>query len=98
MASMDFGDSMETLANDDFWIDAATLFAGFFGSELAAMLLEGVGPDLPNELYGIGVAAATEAFTNYRMIAVGGGLYTTDVLAGRLGLKSTVSPLAQGGA
>jgi hypothetical protein len=98
MASMDFGDSIETLANDDFWIDVAMLFVGYFGSTLVAMVFEGVGPDLPNELYGIGVAAGAEAFTDYRMIAAGGGLYTADVLATRVGVKDTISELAQGGA
>lgn len=94
MASMDFSDSMETLANDDFWIDISMLFAGYFGAELATMVFEGVGPDLPNELYGIGVAAASEAFTDYRMIAAGGGLYTADVLADRFGLKASISQMA----
>jgi hypothetical protein len=94
MASMDFGDATETLANDDFWIDVAMLFVGFFGTTLVAMVVDGV-VDLPNELYGIGVAAASEAFTDYRMITAGAGLYTADVLATRVGVKDKITAMAQ---
>ncbi|QSG06464.1 hypothetical protein [Halapricum desulfuricans] len=97
MASMDFGDAFDTLADDDFWIDVAMMFVGFFGSTLAAMAFESVGPDLPNELYGIGVAAGNEVLTDYRMVSVGAGLYSADVAATRVGLKDEVSSMVQGG-
>ena len=97
MANMNFGESFDTLANDEFWLDVAMLFVGYFGSVLAAMAFETVGPDLPNELYGIGVAAVSETFTDHRMITAGGGLYTADVLAGRVGLKEQASALVESG-
>ena len=98
MANMDFGDAFDTLADDDFWIDVAMMFVGFFGSTLAAVAFESVGPDLPNELYGLGVAAGNEIATDYRMVSVGAGLYTADVAAARFGLKDSVSTMVQGGA
>lgn len=94
---MNFGDAFDTLANDDFWLDVVMLFVGYFGSVLAAMAFESVGPDLPNEVYGLGVAGAVEAFTDYRMAAAGAGLYSADILAGRVGLKDEASALVQGG-
>lgn len=98
MAKMQFGDAFETLADDDFWIDIAMLFVGFFGSTLFAQVVESVGPDLPNELYGLGVAAGNEVMTDYRMVSVGAGLYTADVAAARVGLKDKVSSMVQEGA
>lgn len=97
MANMNFGESFDTLANDEFWLDVAMLFVGYFGSVLAAVAFESIGPDLPNEMYGIGVIAVSETFSDYRMISAGGGLYTADVLAGRVGLKDQASALVEGG-
>lgn len=96
MASMNFGDAFDTLANDEYWIDVVMLFVGFFASSLAQSVFESVGPDLPNELYGIGVATANEIVSDYRMVTVGGGLYAADTLAERFGLKDEVSNLAGG--
>lgn len=97
MASMDFGDAFDELADDDFWIDAAMVFGGFMAPNLAAGALESVGPDLPNELYGIGTAAAAETVLDERMVTLGAGLYTVDTLAIRTGIKQRVSTLTQGG-
>lgn len=91
---MNFGDAFDTLANDELWIDVVMLFVGFFGSSLLATALEAVGPDLPNEVYGIGVAAGNEMFTDYRMVTAGAGLYSVDVLAERVGVKGEITSLA----
>ncbi|HKL30582.1 MAG TPA: hypothetical protein VJ898_15110 [Natrialbaceae archaeon] len=56
MASMDFGDATDPLAIHAFRIDAVMIFVGYFGTTLAVMPFEGVGPDLSNELSGVGVA------------------------------------------
>lgn len=56
------------------------IFVGFFGSTLAAMAFESIGPDLPNEVYGLAVAGANEMFTDYRTVTVGAGLYSSDDL------------------
>lgn len=93
MASMDFGDAFDQLANDDFWIDVGAVFAGFMAPNILAGAVEGVGPDLPNELYGIAVAGVSEMAFDSTMGAVGGGLYTTDVLAQRLGIRQRVTEL-----
>jgi len=69
MASMDFGDSIETLANGDVWIDVTMLFAGYFGANIATIALESVDPGLPTELYDIGVAA--RAFADYQLVTAG---------------------------
>ena len=50
----------------------------------------------PIVLYGIGVAAGNEMFTDYRMITAGAGLYSVDVLAERVGVKGEISNLAGG--
>jgi hypothetical protein len=93
---MDFGSAFDVLADDGFWTDAAMVFAGFLAPNLVANIVEGrLGSDLPNELYGIGTAAAAEIVggRSYRMVTVGGGVYTADALAQRFDLKQTVTTL-----
>lgn len=94
MASMEFGDAFDALADDDFWMDAAMIFVGFLAPNVAANVIEGrLGQDLPNELYGVGTAAAAEMFTDQRMVSVGAGLYTVDALAQRFNVKQRVTAL-----
>jgi hypothetical protein len=94
MASMEFGDAFDTLADDEFWMDAAMVFIGFIFPIVLANVIEGMADmDLPNELYGIGVAGAASV-GDYRMVSVGGGLYTVDALAQRGEVKQRVSNLS----
>lgn len=93
MANMDFGDAFDTLAESEFWIDAAMVFAGFILPIIAANVTESYGPDLPDEIYGVAVVAGNEAFYGESMISVGGGLYTVDAIAQRAGVKGTITQL-----
>lgn len=93
MASMDFGSAFDELADGDFWVEAALVFVGYLAPNVAANIIESRGPDLPNELYGVGVGAANEMLTSQRGVTVGAGIYTVDALAQRLNVKSTVTNL-----
>lgn len=94
MASMDFGGAFDELMDSDVWVSAASVFAGYLAPNIVANVVEGRGGvDLPNELYGVATALGAEAFTDQRMVTVGAGVYTTDQLAQRLGVKNTVTRL-----
>jgi hypothetical protein len=94
MASMDVGGAFDELADSGFWVEAAMVFGGWLGPNVAANVIEGnLNQDLPNELYGIGTAAASEMVIGERMITVGAGIYTVDQLVQRFGLKQTVTTL-----
>jgi hypothetical protein len=90
---LDFDGAFDALADDGFWIDAAMVFGGFIAPEVLGNVVEGVGPDVPNELYGIAVAAGSEMVIEERMVTVGAGIHTLDTLATRLGIKNTVTNL-----
>ena len=97
MASMDFGDAFDTLADDEFWMDAVMLFIGFVLPIALANVLEGMaGVDLPNEVYGVGVAGGAAVIGDYRMVSAGGGLYTVDALARRGGVRQRVTDFTSG--
>lgn len=93
MASMDFGSAFDELADSDFWMDAAHVFAGFVLPNIAANIIESRGPDLPDEAYGVAVVAGNEMFYGETMVSAGGGLYVVDALARRAGVKTTITSL-----
>lgn len=67
------GDAFDTLADDEFWIDAVMIFVSFFASTLAATAFEFIGPDLPDVVYWLGLAGANGIQTDYGMVSVGAG-------------------------
>jgi len=88
---MNFGGAFDALADDDTWMDAAEVAAGYAGPMVGANVLEGSMPfDAPNEAYGLAGVAAGE-YAGRRMVSVGSGLYTLDALARRAGLKQKVT-------
>ena len=88
---MNFGDAFQTLADDETWMDAAEVAAGYAGPMVGANVLEGSMPfDVPNEAYGL-VGIAAGEYGGRRMVSVGSGLYTIDALAQRAGLKRKVT-------
>jgi len=93
---MNLQENFEMLADPEMWTDVAAIGAGYMGSTVAQSILEGRMPfDAPNELYGAGVAFGgfyvDAEYSN--KVAMGGGLYTLDAFAQRVGLKSTVTNL-----
>lgn len=91
---MDFGGAFDQLADDEFWMAAATVFGGFLLPSVVANVVERtdtVSP--PTEAYGIAVIVGNEMFVGERMLSVGGGVYTADALAQRFGLKETVTEM-----
>ena len=93
MSMLDFDGAFDALADDDLWINAAMVFGGFIAPEVAGNVIEGVGPDVPNELYGIAVAAGSEMVLDEQMVTAGAALHTLDTLATRLDVKNTVTNL-----
>jgi hypothetical protein len=91
---MDYSDAIESITDDDTWMDAGFVAGGYLVPAIGGSALEGmVGVDLPDELYGIGGMAASEMVVGERMATVGSGLYVVDSLAQRLGVKDSVSNL-----
>ncbi|WP_435332842.1 hypothetical protein [Haloarchaeobius sp. TZWWS8] len=89
--TMNFGGAFDALADDDTWMDAAEVAAGYLGPMAFANVAEGMTPfDVPNEAYGLLGIYAGEKF-DHRMVSVGSGVYTLDVLAQRFGLKDKVT-------
>ncbi len=88
---MEFGGAFDALADDDTWMDAAEVAAGYLGPGMVANVAEGSTPfDIPNEAYGLAGIAAGEKMGR-RMVSVGSGVYTIDALAQRFGLKNRVT-------
>jgi len=96
----ELADSFENVVDADLWEQAAAVGAGYMGASLAQTIGEGVTPfDLPNEVFGVGVAYAGYTFAPAyeNEIAAGGAVYTLDSVAQRFGLKNRVTDLAEGG-
>ncbi|MFD1645576.1 hypothetical protein [Haloarchaeobius litoreus] len=90
---MNFGGAFDALADDDTWMDAAEVAAGYVGPMALANVAEGATSyDVPNEAYGLLGIYAGEKFDR-RMVSVGSGVYTLDALSQRFGLKNTVTNL-----
>ncbi|WP_435318476.1 hypothetical protein [Haloarchaeobius sp. TZWSO28] len=91
--AMNFGGAFDALADDDTWMDAAEVAAGYVGPMALANVAEGVTPwDIPNEAYGLAGIFAGEKMDR-RMVSVGSSVYTLDVLAQRFGLKNKVTSM-----
>mgnify|MGYP000398041801 CR=1 FL=1 len=83
----------DTLADADFAVDVVTVFAAYMGTTLAAPTVDGMIPmDVPDELYGIVVIVAAEAFGGdyKRALQLGGGFYTVDAAAERYEVQSRI--------
>jgi len=96
---MELTDSFDDLADTEMWIEVAALGAGFMGASIIQTVGEGAVPfDLPNEVYGLGVAYVgfTVDMDHSNKVAMGGGLYTVDSLAQRAGLKNQITSIAGG--
>ncbi|UWG46581.1 hypothetical protein HSRCO_0282 [Halanaeroarchaeum sp. HSR-CO] len=82
----------ETLLDTEEWMQILAVFAAFMAGTVARNVIEPNSPyDLPDEVYGLLVmlgASYSPAYT--REIQIGGGLYTADKFAERVGVKSTV--------
>ena len=93
---MQLQDNFEQMADPEMWTDVAAIGGGFMGASLAQSTLESSMPfDVPNEAYGVGVAAVglyvDADYTD--KVAMGGGLYTLDALAQRAELKQKVTSM-----
>ena len=93
---MELADNFDALADMEMWADVAAIGGGYMGASLAQATLESSMPfDMPNEGYGVGVAAAgVYVDMDYsNEVAMGGGLYTLDALAQRANLKQRVTSM-----
>ena len=82
------------------WVDVAAIGAGYMGASLGQSFLEGMVPfDVPNEVYGAGVAylgySVDAEYSN--KVGTGGALYSLDSGAQRFGLKNAVTQIGGGG-
>ena len=84
----DFGDAFDGLSDTDNLMDAGMVLAGLAAS---VVVRNGIDSrmDLPDEVYGVGVAAAAYAM-GYDMAAIGGISHAAIKAAERVGFKSTV--------
>lgn len=89
----DLSQSFEQVADFDMWETAAATTAGFMVPHIIANVVESrAGFDLPNEVYGIAVVAAGQMAPMYGAeLSMGGGIYSVDAAAQRVGLKETVT-------
>jgi hypothetical protein len=96
----DYGDAFDTLADSDGWYKIGIAAAGFAGATVAQNVVESRGTDLPDEVYGAGAMAGSAMFLSgdmQKFAVIGGGLHTVEALARRVGIKSTVNSVGQGG-
>ena len=84
----DFGDATDALTNGELWTDAAFVLGGLAAS---VILKNGIDSrfDLPDEVYGV-VVAAGSVMLGYEMMGLGGMAHTGIKAAERVGFKSTV--------
>jgi hypothetical protein len=85
---MNFGNAFDELADTDTYMTAGMVLAGLAA---AVVVKNGIDSryDLPDEVYGIAVAAG--AYTmGYDMVAIGGVAHTGIKAAERFGFKGTV--------
>ena len=85
----------ETLLDTEEWLQIVAVFAAFLAGTVARNVIEPNSPfDLPDELYGLLVMFGASYSPSYtREIQIGGGLYTADKFAERMGVKQTVTDL-----
>jgi len=89
----EFGDAFSELADTDNMMEAAMVLAGLGASVVTKNGIDSRF-DLPDEVYGVGVAAGAYSM-GYDYAAIGGLAYTGVKAAERVGLKSTVEQAGQ---
>lgn len=92
-------ESADVLADPDMWEQAAATAGGYMGASVAQSTIDGMTSfDVPNEGYGLAVAAAGYQFGGAYSaeLATGGAIYTLDSLAQRFGLKQSVTSMVGG--
>ncbi|MFD1588712.1 hypothetical protein ACFR9U_17170 [Halorientalis brevis] len=97
MADTGLDDSFDALADEELWMQTAAVGGAYMGSAVAQGALDGMLPvDVPNEAYGVGVAAVGYAYGGSfnRQLATGGALYTLDAFAQRVGVKESINQAA----
>lgn len=89
----EFGDAFSELADTDNMMEAGMVLGGLGAS---VVVKNGIDSrfDLPDELYGVGVAAGAYSM-DYDYVAIGGLGYAGLQLAERVGLKGTVEQAGQ---
>lgn len=88
--------AFDDLADPALWKQAGVVAGGYMGASLAQNFGDDMLPwDLPNEVYGVGVAFVGYRYSPMRpkSAAAGGALYTLDALSQRVGLKESVTAL-----
>jgi len=84
----EFGDAFDELAQTDNYIAAGMVLAGLAAAVVVGNLVDGR-MDLPDEVYGVSVAAGAYVM-GYETVAIGGLGHTGVALAERVGVKATV--------
>lgn len=87
--------SFDVLLEEDTWMEAAAIFAGFLFPTVVRNVLEPNTPfDAPDEVYGLAVMVGGQYAPMYQtQITTGGGLYTVDKVAQRAGIKQRVTSM-----
>lgn len=91
---MPVNQAFDELVDASMWTNVAAIGAGYMGASVLQTFGDETSPwDLPNEVYGAGVvAASTYVDVQYsNKMATGGALYTLDAVAQRFGLKNAVT-------
>lgn len=90
----DFGDAFDNLADQETYMNGAMVLGGLGAS---VVVKNGIDSrfDLPDEVYGLGVAGAGYAM-GQDMVAVGGIAHAGIKAAERVGLKGTVENAGTG--
>jgi len=83
---MDFGNAIDTLADEEYVIDVALIGGGYMAPELVQWAVENkMGRNLPNEAYGATVAAGGAVYGGAgRKVAIGGGINVLEELRARV--------------
>lgn len=82
------------LTDQSLWVSAALVVGGFALPDVIRRMVEGDGTDLPNEVYGVAVAAGAFAVTSGRTassVAAGAGGYTVAKLLERFDVIEPVN-------
>jgi hypothetical protein len=87
----DIGNAMDSLMGSELYVQAAAGFAGYAGASVAQNVIDGR-MDLPDEAYGVGVAAGSKVVSlpYDGAICVGAGVHAAEAAAERFGIKSTL--------
>jgi len=84
----EFGDAFDELAQTDNYMMAGMVLAGLAAAVVVGNLVDGR-MDLPDEVYGVAVAAGGYIM-GYDLVAIGGLGHTGIAVAERVGIKATV--------